>query len=140
MRLPRAYLVSHPDLAVSASGEVWVVAGGSLHVHHVAIVVHHSSRGWRQLQEWRLRDLPSAVGFPDTPDGLHGIRLGFDLYWPGRGPVKWSPIGCDGALYANAGATAMDGIPRTRDILFAGACQKTTHGRIQGAVLISRGR
>lgn len=140
IRLPRAFVVRDPELSASTSGETWIVAGGSKRVHGHAVVLFRGASTWRQLDERRLSSLPAPVGYPEAPDGLNGIRLGLNLYWPGSGPVEWSPVGCSHALYASIGPSMMDGVPRTHRVLLAAACQQGSHGTIEGAIMISKPR
>ena len=138
--MPRVFLAGPPELAVAASGEAWVVGRGTRRVHHKPIILYRIGGQWKRLPD-RVLDVPSGVGTP-APDGLNGVWLGLDLYWSGSAVAQINGQGtrnCD-SLYLDTQGPFMDGIPRTHSILLAAACQRTSHGRLQGSILIDKPR
>jgi hypothetical protein len=137
MPVPRLFLI-RPQVAVSASGEVWIAGKGP----HAEPAVLYRTRGtWSRLPD-RVLDKSLDAVFNPIPDGLNGVWFEFGLYWDGHAAVAIpvSPAACNGGFYTGSDLSFMAGIPRTHWVLTAGGCQLSTHGKIQGEISLTRPR
>ena len=131
---PKLVMVSSPELAVSNSGEVWVVGHGRRVAHgdHVPIVLYRRDGRWHRL---------GTQGFGAAepyPDGLTGVWLEApEVYWNGSSfPLVHFTDRCAG--FNSTGIDDSYGIPRTHIELFAASCLDRRTGK-QNAMLMATG-
>jgi hypothetical protein len=140
--MPRRYLAGAPSLAVSASGEAWIVGTGTKRVNGASVIYYRTKGTWTQIADSKLRLTPPRVNYPPVPDGLNGIWFGNDMYWAGSG-ISLSRdriTGCALGIEGSDNPSFMDGIPRTHSALLAAGCPHTAAGTMQGLIAISKPR
>lgn len=141
MVIPRVYLSGPPQVAVAASGEVWIAGDQAYRLHGQPVVLYRTSGTWSRLPDRVLDKSIDAVMNP-VPDGLNGVWFEFGLYWSGRAAIAipGPPNACSFSFGVNAESTFMTGIPGTHSVLTAGGCQTSAHSKEQGEISLTRPR
>jgi hypothetical protein len=139
MAVQREYLSGYPQVAVSASGEVWI-AGYLASPRHdrQPVVLYRTGSRWSRLPD-RLLDTTVVSVIDPIPDGLNGIWFEWGLYWSGRAGFATilPPRACRGAYSASPAWSFMTGIPGTRSVLTGGSCQPPQLRHYQGEISIT---
>jgi hypothetical protein len=141
--VPHVHLEGPVQVAVSSSGEVWIVGQGTSRRRHKPVVLYRVHGKWAMLPG-RATDMATPERIIGEPfaDGLNGVWFAFSLYWSGRvaAGIIMPPIACNGGIWIDPAGTYLTGIPRSHKVLTAAGCQHALNGRIQGVISITRPR